>query len=1221
MNRFRSRKKARDAAEEAGGSMSNADGAFLASFSTKSFRKGKKGQGEPRREVDLSTALPSSDDFRTSLLMPNLSARFSMLREQDDPTSKLGKANDDSVLFPKRASRLNLFSHNGLSDISEVASIDSIRPPFAYRRADSNHSGDGYGTDDSSSHNGSVMSRSKHREGNNLFGGRQKIYKIAVGSSALAKDLGSATESVNHGSGRRMGGRALYGDDVSSSAFQKLWEKEQEEQNRRERKEVAKDDVEDTRTDDLPTSSSPPGYNRSRETSSSTASGPSILRTSTAATSVASQSVISLPGSCGNANNTTGLPISQQPQPNPVGLDRGFTKSRRLYGQGLDQHMLDQQSSAMHKLDSLQQRAPGSGLPPNLLQSQSAFNLRDHYQRPGPLYALPATRAVSPPPSAVSRGPVALDLGAGDHMSIDSNGHSGHGVPLSPPMSEEDDSSVFSSAVQPNDRGKATALGAFNKPSMPYDEQQYSKRQVQLHQARGMAPPGRVSPSQASDAKPQAVGPSLNGPNTGTQARSETPSQRPEPSFPVTITKCVNDMHPTSNGTFLAQSSDSEESSDTGSETGKDTNSSPVKTPQLRSPSVNGDEPVLKQHFDGANDHPAHAQAALQWLYMGLTNDDSPERPITDRRAHLGDDSSPGKVLSDNTDADSPTLGPTSGLSGLVRAHLRNDSGQSSIYPAPSPGVASQLSPQRSSSEPVASASLSAEHSGDTRSNAWDMNDSDDGCYGKPDLAPAEAEVPVAPPLSIRAKQILGQAAALRDQERLRAQQASREDKVQVQGQETKNSERKESWQEEIRGRHQRAGSTETQKEREDFAHELARRRRRVEENIKSYAENQSRSGSPVRGRNHIGSSPTKTGHAMGPFKPRPNKDFLAGKQDSSSKAMKMLGMGGTGPSGRPHRPSQRDYRKEDEDRMLRNIVKGPKVPHNQLSAPFQNLNGVQPMQGLRERKHSVEDRDRSNRPGLSPQSSESSRREPSSSDISGERFRSHSGRDREIRQVNADDAGSSPTASHAEAPLSDESSSPHRTSPDVMESKITSPVMLHSASHTPPNYDNSPNTSTSTSPTTVPFNGLQTSGRIPSNRKKTINKSDISEPTFLSCTSSVNTVKLPAGAGSSSRNEATFRGPAPPLPPINPRRRTPQQTSINALGKGDKADAPPMLSTSISFEQGRRTLAKEGEQRRQRLRKSSSEGGNLNARARHLALMVPSPTLPQSVHKNGGMF
>src|SRR2546423_4491787 len=149
---------------------------------SKRSKKGKKNAPEPKFELDLSTALPDTDSFRTSLMMTNLSARFSMLREQDDPGTKIGKANDDSVLFPTRASRLNLFNHNPLTDIAEVSSVRSsvIKPPFARENRAQSFGSDGYASDDG----GSVMNRSRLGEGNNLFGGRQKLYRIPVGAAS-----------------------------------------------------------------------------------------------------------------------------------------------------------------------------------------------------------------------------------------------------------------------------------------------------------------------------------------------------------------------------------------------------------------------------------------------------------------------------------------------------------------------------------------------------------------------------------------------------------------------------------------------------------------------------------------------------------------------------------------------------------------------------------------------------------------------------------------------------------------------------------------------------------------------------------------------------------------------------------------------------------------------------------------------------------------------------
>ena len=221
---FINRRKAR---EQEDGQAS--DSPFIQSSTSKRSKKGKKNAPEPKIELDLSTALPGDESFRTSLMMANLTARFSMLREQDDPNTKIGKASDDSVLFPKRASRLNLFNHNPLTDIAEVSSVRSsvVKPPFA--RDDPSHS---FASDDyASDEGGSIMNRPKPGEGNNLFGGRQKLYKIPVGSSS-AKTLPDGDPSERETTG--MSGRVIYQNDVSLSMFQRIREKEREQKHRRE---------------------------------------------------------------------------------------------------------------------------------------------------------------------------------------------------------------------------------------------------------------------------------------------------------------------------------------------------------------------------------------------------------------------------------------------------------------------------------------------------------------------------------------------------------------------------------------------------------------------------------------------------------------------------------------------------------------------------------------------------------------------------------------------------------------------------------------------------------------------------------------------------------------------------------------------------------------------------------------------------------------------------
>jgi hypothetical protein len=279
----------------------------------KSLRRKKTNVPEVKPELDLMSALPDTNDFRTSLMMPAFSARFSMLREADDPATKIGKASDDSVLFPKRASRMNLFNHNPLTDIAEVDSIrgSTFRPPFADNGRSQSFS-DGYGSDDG----GSIMNRSKPGEGNNLFGGRQKLYRVP------AKADGEA-------SGPPMG-RHMYESDVSMSMFQQLRLKERMERASEDTCERPSS-LQQTDTEDADTVNSPStGFSKNRGTTSSTTSAPSNRRTSTAATSVASESPALLQN---NSSSSVNRRISDQHS----AVERNGILHKRLYGTNLDQ--------------------------------------------------------------------------------------------------------------------------------------------------------------------------------------------------------------------------------------------------------------------------------------------------------------------------------------------------------------------------------------------------------------------------------------------------------------------------------------------------------------------------------------------------------------------------------------------------------------------------------------------------------------------------------------------------------------------------------------------------------------------------------------------------------------------------------------------------------------------------------------------------------------------
>lgn len=293
----------------------------------------------PKQEIDLSTALPTNDDFRTSLLMSGLSARFSMLREQDDPNSMLGKASDDSVLSPRRASRLQIdFRTRGdLSDIEEVASIHgSIRPPFTPSTSEFNRH-DGYDTDDDIGYHQkqSMLDRPRQAEGNMLFGGRQKIYKIAPGNST---------------------GRQLYDHDVSQTTFQKhrRAERQQKEALQALDAKGSSQFTFDAFSSSRPSeeSSSADAQRQSHDTSSSTHSHPSnMTRTSTAATSITSGTPVPTSNPLPPHNGSFMRPNS------PTFVNQKGQRTRR-YEQNLDQQLLEKQASKPNIFEILPKSRP-----------------------------------------------------------------------------------------------------------------------------------------------------------------------------------------------------------------------------------------------------------------------------------------------------------------------------------------------------------------------------------------------------------------------------------------------------------------------------------------------------------------------------------------------------------------------------------------------------------------------------------------------------------------------------------------------------------------------------------------------------------------------------------------------------------------------------------------------------------------------------------------------
>ena len=1223
--------------------------------------------------------------------------------------SKIGKANDDSVLFPKRASRLDLFKGHGLSEMADTAGLDGpIRRPFASTRTESYGSA-GYDTDD-----GSVMSRSRPGEGNTMFGGRQKIYKIPVGASGSVKKFG-AKDDDELPSGGNMGGKALYESDIATSAFQKLREEE-----RQERERVSMEHLQSSKEQDRDGSPPLAKYNRNRETTSSTNSGISQPRMSTAATSVASQRSM-------YHDNPSSFPHAFSPsaQPSSSGSDRPFPKtSRRLYKHDLEQHMHEQQSSAIHRLESLNRlrsNAGGSGAR-SLPLSRSATGLSDRYQRGGPLYASNSFRTGSPPPSGTPPRMEDFDLGliSGQAGNILGDPERGRSPPVSPPMSPTHDrdnqDTTFIAALEPNDLGKATASGAFNKPRLPFDEQQYKERQIRLLEGRNTPSPQLVRPfsPHALSNDEQTAGRSRNSSLGSTFSRTESVKQsweqpREDRSLRAVPETGIRGNSHTAGGpqtnTIIGKSFLVERSSSDVAE------SESEAEPHLKLPSTS-----TYQSF--SLPIPQAKPAELNQpgdLDLNADHTTPPaEESTCDSRSHLSESTitQPKEYANVNGfQADSPTLGPvgvTNGLSGLVHAHLRNDSGQSSIYPE------DYLATDRSAVEVRHSIFGHESALSHSRQVSKDESWGNGEYWVKERRGSEQSSIVAPPPLSFAARHILQQATAIRDnQQHPTTQQMLANNKAQrILGGEAPRSGHSPSnsttWQDQMNAHHARVGSTETQQEREGLANEMAERRRRVQDNLKTYVEDSSRSPSPAAFTQPQENGSAKTRPPFGMLK-KTSRSSLVAKQERPSKAMKMLGIK-TGVADNEASQSPQDMfmgsnQLHDRAMPLSKKHSPPRSPQDLRQHP---VNGIVPRRRMPNSDRSQENiAQMVSPPSSKPGSSCSDNLEKASGlgkgnvplpNVDWNRVNGshpvtaaigYEPRDLQNAPRPVDDmidsmtrngvppAGRSQSAMSQRHPMSPiersqsamggrlrNNSKP--VSPSYFEPRVAPPgtpfminpkqfsrvpppgipyminpktpsrsPVAHPNRHRAESNESRPSTGSMTSsPSTMvppqisPNYAYSRPGQA---RKRSINKQDISEPTFVSSTSSVDTVNLPPGASLSNGMDAPSptRGPPPPIPVRNSRRRR-THTLLQALGRSEKpldtssTDPAPHPREDDPYEE-HSTFSADDEPSatskiRQRLRKSSSEGGISAKAARQAALQAPSPAVPKFEVQSPGM-
>lgn len=1137
-----------------------------------------KEEPEPKPEINLSDALPSNDDFRTSLLMANLSQRFSMLREQDDPGSLMGKASDDSVLEPRRRSRkLDFgFGASGLTDIDEVRSINSsIRPPFANEKHQSFRSEDGYASEHESPN---VMARSRPGEGNTLFGGRQKVYMISKNGAASTKSLG----------------KLLYDDDVGMSAFQKHRQREKELQAARD-PEMPEDPSFDfglgqadggdeeghaALHDSVRDFSNSPSLSASDKKRSTCSTSHSDARSSTAATSITSQpatsSVAQLPAP--TAGPTGPLPAA------PLERSNGSTKSRRLYEQGLDQHMQDQQSSAISRLNSLQRQRPyntGKGSPPFLHSTKSTGSLTERV--PLKVY----TSQSSPPVPPLATFGAFTKPGQSPLASVPNS-------PLSPTM---EDSSVLTQALEPADRGKATAMGAFNKPKHAFDEQQYMERQMQLQRSASSAVPRQPSNSafhqrmgrfeqnererSASNPTSRARSSSASQQQDPAQARSVSAST---PSVAATQQSSEKAAYPDTHRTFFGNisASDSEDEVEEITQTG-----GPGQQPYGRwQPTV----------LPSVSEHPALRSGGPPTLVEEELEDEalSAPNPATHVISELPVKQelvAPPTVQ--GADLDSPTLGPSAEGLGSMMHHLRNRSNASSSYPQDETTQADlptmpDLKNYESARQSVLRFNDSESHidsSNTTTSNPWDLETN--STYYNNNNGTSVARTSTTSPIDGRNSTFGRASSRAPSSTALPAEQQS----------EPWPDTEDPAWQTDLSRQHTRNISTATQQERAAFDNELAARRRAIQENVKSMVDaDHSRNPSPA---------PTTGGafKAFNMLRSKSSRDSMDTRKDTAPKAMKMLGIS-TGPLSASSNNLNSQY-----ERGGKSLEMGRARGDSASRGPtFGRILQQSETDAKRERATSRARGDsgasRTGRPvGRSPASSDAGRgRGRSNSEAAhGGRSRSTTGPyrddlDRAMAQGTGTSAFGVPELSpmitkeltpRPSPNMSNKSSfetknrsrsgsrtgamtnyfeaktlqaaqgaypgrSPIGPSPAAMASNTFlaggptrgSPYMQ---APTPP--ISGPNTPVASSPTPPPMPPGPTLRQVPL-RKKTVNKHEISEPVaLLSSTSNVDTVDLPPGA--SLRNGMDS---PPPVPPINPRRRATRK--LFGIGRSDPEEA-----------------------------------------------------------------
>jgi len=816
---------------------------------------------------------------------------------------------------------------------------------------------------------------------------------------------------------------------------------------------------------------------------------------------------------------------SKPPTTTKPPLERSLTK-RRLYEQGLDQHMYEQQASNLTRLNSIQRQRTHGKAPP--LQTKPSMDL----QTTSPTVQQLTTFRNATSPTTHPQSPTFL------------------------PLNEYEDLNVLSSTIQPSDRGKATAMGAFDKPRQAFDEDQYLKRlqQMQIHIPQSGSTSPKVSEESDRSVKLARFDSARHTPESTIQQRRRSksspvkseqaqafsvfqqaaaanravhegsPQLSAAPTMP-SIPPAMPDTHTTFFGDINASDDDDDDS-------------------------TAGDYSTRNYSY-GSGRFPFTLASVSEHPAMRSQTPAFPEIREEDEEDIL-----PSSDYAQRTDTNASSNGPTQFtpsaprsdlLRGLVHQHLRKQSDQSSIAPSIFPPQHLRNQSTHSSIYPAtlgkddSAASLTSNVPGlarqtyntenrivstYTNSNPWDLDDFDSSYY-------------------------------YGDHENVSQNVANATENEQQHKNDATENHPPTAYQHDLKSQHTRDSSNGTMQEREAFANELAARQKAIQENLRSIVEAESRSGSP---------QPTSSGafKAFNMLKPKSSRDSIV-RQDAPNKAAKMLGLGSAAGSTsalgkydedtRPGAERQSSFSSVSRGLNSQRTPQMPRPRENSetslrgrlpQSHPSPTINEDHARSRSNSAASSVRATSRQSRfrdDGGNPRSPKLSQHMPSQTSLNGFGQPSPSDIQSRLRSGSRSNTPGIPEALHIQPSQSNNNNT--RMGPTPPSGPISAPLTASTRTGlTAPPRPSPVGTSFSSgaitplSATSAPGSYGNFSRPSPSPitarpggqllRKKTISKAEISEPTLISSTSTVDTVDLPPGASlKNGMNEV--RAPAIP--------------------------------------------------------------------------------------------